>query len=113
MLKSQYSQSEEWVEKGLRREPDSAFGHFLEGSLCSRTGRPSEAESSLRRSLELDPFMSKAHLALVNLYLQQKRDGDAAAELRLFVKNFPEDPFAPKAKQVLQKLEVASGKANP
>jgi Flp pilus assembly protein TadD len=113
LLKSQYSQSEEWVKKGLRREPDSAFGHFLEGSLCSRTGRLGEAESSLRRALELDPFMSKAHLALVNLYMNQKRDSAAAAELRLFLKNFPEDPFAPKAKQVLQKLEAVTGKANP
>ena len=33
--------------------------------------------------------------------------------LRLFLKNFPEDPFAPKAKQVLQKLEDVSGSVNP
>jgi outer membrane protein assembly factor BamD (BamD/ComL family) len=54
--------------------------------------------------------MSKSHLALVNLYMQQKRPGDAASELRVFLKNFPEDPFAPKAKQVLEKLEAGSSK---
>jgi TolA-binding protein len=62
----------------------------------------------LRRSLELDPLMSKAHLALVNLYLRQKRNREAAAELRDFLKTFPEDPFAPKAKQVLGKLEASN-----
>ena len=112
LLKGQYQQCGEWVEKGLRREPDSAFGNFLEGSLYARTGKPSEAESALRRSLELDPVMSKAHLALVNLYLQQHRGNDAASELRLFLRKFPEDPFAPKAKQVLEKLGPASGQAN-
>lgn len=112
LLTQQYDQGRRWVEEGLSKQPDSAFGHFLQGSLDARSGQPKQAEAALRRSLELDPFMSKAHLALVNLYMQQQRNDDAASELRLFLKNFPEDPFAPKAKQVLQKLETVNGRAN-
>jgi TolA-binding protein len=57
--------------------------------------------------------MSKAHLALVNLYMQQKRSEDAAVELRAFLKAFPEDPFAPKARQVLLKLESSNSELKP
>jgi Tfp pilus assembly protein PilF len=113
LLTQQYDQGQRWVEQGLSKQPDSAFGQFLQGSLYDKSGKPGEAEVALKRCLELDPFMSKAHLALVNLYLQQKRESDAASELRLFLKNFPEDPFAPRAKQVLQKLETVSGNVNP
>jgi predicted Zn-dependent protease len=113
ILTQHYEQGQHWVEEGLSKQPDSAFGHFLQGSLYARSGKPKEAEVTLRRCLELDPFMSKAHLALVNLYVQQQRNNDAASELRLFLKNFPEDPFAPKAKQVLDRLEAANGKVSP
>jgi outer membrane protein assembly factor BamD (BamD/ComL family) len=110
LLTKQYDKGQHWVEEGLSKQPDSAFGHFLRGSIDARSGKPNEAEVALKRCLELDPLMSKSHLALVNLYMQQKRPGDAASELRVFLKNFPEDPFAPKAKQVLEKLEAGSSK---
>jgi Tfp pilus assembly protein PilF len=108
LLTQQLDKGQQWVAQGLSKQPDSAFGHFLQGSLYAQTGKPNEAEAALRRSLELDPVMSKAHLALVNLYLRQKRNHEAAAELRDFLKTFPEDPFAPRAKQVLDKLEASN-----
>lgn len=110
LLQRQFKQAQEWLVQGLRREPDSGFGNFLQGSLYSGTGQPRAAEAALRRCLELDPIMAKAHLALVNLYMQQQRKADAASELRVFLESFPEDPFAPKAKQVLEKLEGPSTK---
>jgi tetratricopeptide (TPR) repeat protein len=113
LLRRQYEQAEHLVEQGLSKQPDSAFGHFLRGSLDARSGKDKEAEAALRRCLELDPVMSKAHLALVNLYLQQKRNDEAASELRSFLKAFPEDPFAPRARQVLEKLEVPAAESKP
>jgi hypothetical protein len=41
-------------------------------------------KSHCGHALELDPVMSKAHLALVNLYMFQQRSEDAASELRAF-----------------------------
>ncbi len=113
LLTRQYEKAQEWVRQGLSRQPDSAFGHFVQGSLEARRGNAQEAEKALQRCLELDPTMSKAHLALVNLYLQQKRTDNAASELKTFLKAFPEDPFAPRARQVLQKLEVVNAESNP
>jgi tetratricopeptide (TPR) repeat protein len=106
LLTQQLEKGHQWVEQGLTKQPDSAFGHFLQGSLYARSGRPNEAEVALKRCLELDPIMSKAHLALVNLYVQQKRKGEAVSELKAFLTAFPQDPFAPHAREVLQKLEA-------
>jgi Flp pilus assembly protein TadD len=96
------------VEQGLQRQPDSAFGKFLLGSIYSRTGNGPGAEKLFTECLQLDPGMSKAHLALVNLYLQEQRTGDAVVQLKAFLKSAPADPLAPKARQVLSRLEKSA-----
>ena len=113
ILTKQAEKAQLWIERGLSRQPDSALGHFLQGSLYEMTGKFKEAETSLRRSIELDPLMAKAHLALVNLYLRTKRDEQAVSELRAFLTAFPNDAFAPKAKQVLKRLEGGSAASDP
>ena len=80
------------------------MGHFIQGSIYERTGKYHEAEEALRQALLLDPSMSKVHLELVNLYLIAGMKPEATAELRVFLKDFPKDPFAPKAREVLAKL---------
>jgi regulator of sirC expression with transglutaminase-like and TPR domain len=70
-------------------------------------GKYPEAERALRQALELDPQMSRVHLELVNLYLVQQKNAEATAELRSFLKDCPDDPLAPKVKEVLKKLEAA------
>ena len=108
LLSRQFSEAQQTIAKGLERRPNSAFGKFLLGTVCSRVGDRPHAERLLRESLELDPSMSKARLELVNLYVQENRNSDAITELRAFLKAEPMDPFAPKAQQVLQRLEAQS-----
>jgi tetratricopeptide (TPR) repeat protein len=105
-LIGRYPEAEQALQDGVKRRPDSAFGQFLFGSLYSRTGRTSEAERSLREALQLDPKMSQAHLQLVNLYVQEKRISEAIGELRSYLKAFPDEPLAPKAREILQKLQA-------
>jgi Tfp pilus assembly protein PilF len=93
------------IEEGLKRQPNSAFGHFLRGSMYSHTSRPELAEKSLRTALQYDPKMSQASLQLVNLYLQQKRPVDAISELESYLKDFPDTPFAPQARDLLKRLQ--------
>ena len=93
------------VEEGLRKNPNSALGKFLLGSIYERMARFNEAERALREAIAIDPAMSRVRLEIVNLYLAQKRKTDAVAELRDFVKTFPDDPMVPKAKLVLEKLQ--------
>jgi Tfp pilus assembly protein PilF len=107
-LTKRYDDASRWLDEGLTKEPNSSLGHFLLGSVCSRTGKPEQAEKELRNALQLDPKMTKAHLALVNLYLQQRRSPDAVFELKEFLKAAPNDAFAPKAREVLKKLESQS-----
>jgi tetratricopeptide (TPR) repeat protein len=112
LLKGRYSESEAEIASGLQRRPDSAFGHFLEGCLDARTGKLPEAEKSLRTALQLDSTMWQAHLQLVSLYLQEQRRQDAIAELQEFLKAFPSAPTAPKARDLLQKLQSENGSAH-
>ena len=100
-----------WADQGLSKEPSSAFGHFLKGSLYSAAGDVQQAEKELQRSLELDPRLAKAHLALVNLYLREKRTTEAIAELQNFLKISPDDPMAAKARDALKKLQNNSSNA--
>ena len=93
------------VEEGLRREPNSAFGKFLLGSIYERVGKGTEAEKALHEALALDPAMAKVHLELVNLYLTEHKQRQAETELQAFLKDFPNDPLAPKAREVLYRLQ--------
>jgi Flp pilus assembly protein TadD len=95
------------VEEGLRRNPNSAFGQFLLGSINERMRKLPEAEHALREALKLDPEMSRVRLELVNVYLLQQKKSEASAELKAFLKDSPKDPLAPRAKEVLEKLESA------
>jgi Tfp pilus assembly protein PilF len=99
------------VEEGLRRDPDSAVGQFVLGSIYERTGKFPEAEHALRQALQLDAKMSNVHLELVNLYLAQQKKSEAKAELEVFLKSFPNDPMVPKVREVLAKLERSIRKA--
>lgn len=92
--------------KGLRLEPDSDFGQFVFGSALGRLGERQQAESALRRALELNPHQVKAHLALVNLYLGSGQKQAAIAELKSFLNAAPGDALAPQAREVLQRLET-------
>jgi regulator of sirC expression with transglutaminase-like and TPR domain len=56
--------------------------------------------------------MWQAHLQLASLYLQQQRRQHAIDELQVFLKAFPAVSAAPKAKELLQKLQDANNTAH-
>jgi len=96
------------LNEGLRREPESALGQFLLGSLNMKTGKLPEAEQALRQAVKLNPVMVQPRLQLVNLLLQQGKKQEAIDQLHEFVTNFPDNPFSPQARKVLEKLESPS-----
>jgi tetratricopeptide (TPR) repeat protein len=107
LVTKRFAEAQMMLAQGLQRRPDSAFGNFLQGSLYDQTGMLSEAENSLQNALRLDPKMPQAHLQLVNLYLQQNRGSDAIKQLQTFLQDFPNAPAAPKAKEILNRLQTA------
>lgn len=107
MLTGQLADAQRYLEEGMRREPDSALGHFLLGSLDIKTGKYAQAETVLRQTVQLSPTMLQARLQLVNLFIQEGKKPEAETELQDFIKTFPDSSFTPKARQILQKLELA------
>jgi Tfp pilus assembly protein PilF len=113
LLTKRYTESENVLDAGLQRRPDSAFGRFLRGCLDSRMGKLAAAEKDLREALRLDPAMSQAYLQVANLYLQENRREDAIAELQAFLKTFPNAPAASKVKEVLHRLQNEARSVQP
>jgi tetratricopeptide (TPR) repeat protein len=108
MLMGQMGDAQQYLGEGMRRQPDSALGHFLLGSLDIRTGKYEQAEAALRQAIQLNPVMAQARLQLVNLLVQRGRKADAVAQLHEFVSAFPDSPFTPKARALLQRLESSA-----
>jgi tetratricopeptide (TPR) repeat protein len=113
MLTGRFPESETTLTAGLQRRPDSAFGNFLQGCLYVRTGKLAEAESSLQNALRLDSKMPQAYLQLVNLYVRQNRREDAITQLQAFLKGFPTADAAPKAQEMLTKLQKEETVSKP
>ena len=113
MLMGQLGDAQQYLGEGMRRQPDSALGHFLVGSLDIRTGKYAQAETALRQAIQLNPVMAQARLQLVNLLVQSGRKADAVAQLHEFVSVFPDSPFTPKARALLQRLESSASARVP
>lgn len=113
LLTRRFQESLEHAIEGLRREPNSAFGYYVLGSAYHHVGDAAQSEQALRRALELDPKLSRAHLALVNLYLAEHRDADVSAELNAFLRDFPNDAYAPKARALLHKMNGRDAEKSP
>ena len=105
MLTGQMPEAQQFLDEGLRRQPDSGFGQFLLGSLNLRLKKPAQAEIALLRAIQLDPTKAQYRLQLVNLLLQQGRKDAAAFQLRELLAALPDSSYRAQAKQVLQKLE--------
>ena len=88
-----YGLTQQFLDEGLRRQPDSAFGQFLLGSLSLRTNKPTQAEIALLRAIQLDPTKAQYRLQLVNLLLQQGRKDAAASQLRDLLAALPDSSY--------------------
>jgi tetratricopeptide (TPR) repeat protein len=108
MLTGLLPEAQQHLDEGLRRQPDSALGQFLLGTLDLRLKKFSLAELALLRAIQLSPTMPQPRLQLVNLLLAQGRNEAAASQLRDFLEKLPDSSFSPQAKQKLQKLEASS-----
>lgn len=104
LLTNRFREATDSVEEGLKRQPQSGLGEFLMGSVLVREGNTQQAEKHFRLALNNDPHLANAHLALVNLYVKESRHDEAIAELSSFLKQSPDSPYAPHARELLTKL---------
>ena len=92
------------LDAGLHLSPFSALGHYLQGSVLVRLGNLKSAEEQLKTARKLDPKMAQVPISLATLYLQTGREHEAAAMFEVFLKQFPNDPMAPKVRAALSKM---------
>jgi Fe-S cluster biosynthesis and repair protein YggX len=64
-------------EKMTRDDPQNAMGWFSLGSAYKEAERPEEAARALRKSIELDPSLSRAYQLLGQLLIQLKSEPQA------------------------------------
>ncbi len=83
----------------------SSDPYLMLGKAYRRNKMPEKAEEALKRADQLasgkDPDI---HWALANVYNEQKRYGDAAAQLELYLKNAPKGEDPQKIKDLIARL---------
>jgi cytochrome c-type biogenesis protein CcmH/NrfG len=77
------------LSQAIQMSPDAAFAHYLLGVTYQKSASNREAETSLRRALELEPRLADAHLGLVNLYIRTNNWPAVLAELDIYLKENP------------------------
>ena len=87
----QASQAIDDYKRALAIEDASPVTHYLLAEAYGKLTPPNEidAESHLKRAIELEPGLMQAHLALGKLYARQQRLTEAAAQLELVLKADP------------------------
>lgn len=88
----------------------SPSAHLWLGIAQKREGKAAEAEASLKRADALSKGKEPdAHWQLANLYNEQKRYAEAAAELEKFLKARPDARDSERIKQLIVELKQKAG----
>lgn len=82
------------VEHALRRNPESAIAHTLQGTLYGIQNRPKSAAQAFETAIEKDPLYRTPRYGLVDLALQQEDLPQAAAMLESITQIAPYDDDA-------------------
>lgn len=88
--------------------PDSARSHQARAHSYRLQGRPDLALEAFSQAARADPTLAEVHLAMAQIYLEQKRWGDARRELALELAVVPESAGARALERHLRALEEAS-----
>jgi tetratricopeptide (TPR) repeat protein len=77
----------------LKRDRDSAEGHFLVGQAAKAAGSADAAEKSFQRALRLDKRRYDAAVELAGLYAGLQRNREAVALLRSYAEHLDNSPL--------------------
>lgn len=103
-------ESVESLQRAVNLYGKSPSAHLWLGIAQRRAGKPEQAEASLKRADALSNGKEPdAHWQLANLYNEQKRYAEAAAELEKFLKARPDARDADKIKQMIVQLKQKAG----
>jgi len=72
----------------VKLKPDAGFAYYLAGIAEMRATRYARSEQNLRKSIELEPKLRWARIALGNLYIRQKKFKEALLEFDTYLEDF-------------------------
>jgi Flp pilus assembly protein TadD len=103
-----FAEAQEFLSEAVALNPVSAPAHFYRGASLYRLGSYPEAEVSLLRAVDLDPF-SQARLTLINVYVRLNRADAALAQAEAFLQTNPEAPEREAIERARDQLRGALG----
>jgi tetratricopeptide (TPR) repeat protein len=95
------------LEEALRRNPLAASAHSYLGAALYKLGSLEEAETSLKRAIDLDADQSNARLMLVNVYTRAGRYPEALEQVNAFIAKNPKAPQRAALENIKQQIEKA------
>ncbi|HEX8455691.1 MAG TPA: tetratricopeptide repeat protein [Pyrinomonadaceae bacterium] len=92
VAQGRFDQAHARVDQAIAARPNTASLYFLKSVIYGEQQDAQQAETALRRSLELDPGFVPALNSLGNLYVNTNRLDQAIAEYRRISERQPDDP---------------------
>jgi tetratricopeptide (TPR) repeat protein len=105
-----FEKAEDVLEESIRRNPLSSSAHFYLGATRYKMGSYEEAETSLKRALELNADEQNARLMLVNVYTKSARYNEALEQTNIFLAKNPKSPQRAALEALKEKIEKAAQK---
>jgi tetratricopeptide (TPR) repeat protein len=105
-----FKKAEDVLEESIRRNPLSSSAHFYLGATRYKMGSYEEAETSLKRALELNADEQNARLMLVNVYTKSARYIEALEQTNIFLAKNPKSPQRAALEAIKEKIEKAAEK---
>jgi tetratricopeptide (TPR) repeat protein len=105
-----FEKAEDVLEESIRRNPLSSSARFYLGATRYKMGSYEEAETSLKRALELNADEQNARLMLVNVYTKSARYNEALEQTNIFLAKNPKSPQRAALEALKEKIEKAAQK---
>ena len=109
VMMKRYGEAVPILRKAVKKNDQSAVGHYFLGQALANLGLFDEAEKELLASLELGKEqMKEAHRILAIIYTDRGEKKQAADQLEAYLKLAPDTPDAEKLKEMIQKLKASN-----
>jgi tetratricopeptide (TPR) repeat protein len=109
VMMKRYGEAVPILRKALKKNDQSAVGHYFLGQALANQGLFEQAEKELLVSLELGrEEMKEAHRILAIMYTSRGAKKQAADELEAYLKLAPNAPDAEKLKETIRKLKESN-----
>jgi tetratricopeptide (TPR) repeat protein len=99
--------------QAIKIKPDASFAYYLLGIAEWWSGDYSKGEALLRKSMEVEPKLRWARLALANLHMERKNYKEALADLDTYLVDYKKVSNIAEVKQVREKVAAALAKNTP